>query len=145
MTDRYSDPDMASWNARIMAEFRAAGGKVGGVFADVPLLLLTTVGARTGRESTTPVGYLPDGDRRIVFATNGGGAHNPAWYHNLLARPRVRIEIGTATGIEQRVCTATVLTGAERDSLWNEQESRAPVFTEYKNKTDRLIPVIALA
>jgi deazaflavin-dependent oxidoreductase (nitroreductase family) len=145
MADRYSDPDMASWNAKIMAEFRANKGKVGGVFADVPLLLLTTVGARSGRESTTPLGYLPDGDRRIIFATNGGQARNPAWYHNLVAHPRVSIEIGTASGIEKRVCAATVLTGAERDSLWNEQESRAPVFAEYKNKTDRLIPVVALA
>jgi deazaflavin-dependent oxidoreductase (nitroreductase family) len=144
MADRYSDSDMASWNAKIMAEFRAGNGKVGGVFADVPLLLLTTVGARSGRESTTPLGYLPDGDRRIIFATNGGQARSPAWYHNLLAQPRVSIEIGTATGIEKHVCTATVLTGAERDSLWNDQESRAPVFAEYKNKTDRLIPVVAL-
>lgn len=144
MADRYSDPDMVSWNAKIMAEFRAGRGKVGGVFAGVPLLLLTTVGARSGRVSTTPLGYLPDGDRRIIFATNGGQARNPAWYHNLVAQPRVTIEVGTDTGTEQRVCTATVLTGAERDALWNEQESRAPVFVEYKNKTDRVIPVIAL-
>ncbi|VVJ17420.1 Uncharacterised protein [Amycolatopsis camponoti] len=145
MADRYSDPDMGSWNAKITAEFRAGHGKVGGVFADVPLLLLTTVGARSGREFTTPLGYLPDGDRRIIFATNGGQARNPAWYHNLLAQPQVRIEVGTGTQIEEYVCTATVLTGAERDAFWNEQESRAPVFAEYKSKTDRLIPVIALA
>ena len=139
--DRFSDPDMGSWNAKIMAEFRANSGSVGGAFANVPLLLLTTIGARSGRSSTTPLGYLPDGYRRIIFATNGGGARNPAWYHNLLANPEVTIEVGTET----LVCTATVLTGAERNRLWDEQESRAPVFTEYRNRTDRLIPVIALA
>jgi deazaflavin-dependent oxidoreductase (nitroreductase family) len=89
-------------------------------------------------------GYLPDGDRRIIFATNGGQACNPAWYHNQVAQPRVSIEIGTETGIEKHVCTATVLSGAERDLLWNEQEFRAPAFAEHKDRTDRLIPVIAL-
>ena len=136
----YSRPNMNDWNRLIMDEFHANGGKVGGPFAGVPLLLLTTTGAKSGKRSTVPVGYAPDGDRLIIFATKGGLPTNPAWYYNLVANPTATVEVGTETFD----VTATNITGDERDRLWAAQVERAPVFAEYQAKTTRIIPVIAL-
>lgn len=138
--EKYSSPDMNAWNRQIMEEFHANAGKVGGPFEGVPLLLLTTTGARSGRRRTTPVGYMPDGDRLVIFATRGGLPTNPDWYHNLVAHPEATVEVGTQT-ID---VTAVVITGEERDQLYARQVERAPVFAEYQAKTTRKIPVIAL-
>ncbi|MBO0792482.1 MAG: nitroreductase family deazaflavin-dependent oxidoreductase, partial [Ktedonobacteraceae bacterium] len=126
---------MHAWNIRIMEEFRTRGGKVGGPFEGVPLLLLTTTGARSGKRRTTPLGYLPDGDRLIIFATNGGGPAHPDWYSNLRAQPEGTVEVGTETFD----VTATILTGEERDQLFTRQMQQAPVFAEYQAKTTRII------
>jgi deazaflavin-dependent oxidoreductase (nitroreductase family) len=80
--------EMNDYNRRLIEEFRAYGGKVSGYFEHTPLLLLTTTGARSGERRTTPMGYLPDGDRLIVFAANGGSPTNPDWYHNLVVLPQ---------------------------------------------------------
>ena len=128
------------FNRRIIEEFRANGGKVGGQFAGAPMLLLTTTGAKTGRRHTTPVMYNTDGDRLLVFASKGGAPTNPAWYHNLVAHPTVTVEVGTET-LEAR---ATVLTGEERDVQFNRQAAKYPGFAEYQEKTTRTIPVVAL-
>jgi deazaflavin-dependent oxidoreductase (nitroreductase family) len=133
-----ADPN--EWNQAIIKEFRANGGKVGGQFAGAPLLLLTTTGAKTGRSLTTPVMYLADGDRWIVFASKAGAPTNPAWYHNLIAHPRVTIEVGDET-IQAR---AVPVTGEERDRLYSKQASLYPGFGEYQAKTTRVIPVVAL-
>jgi deazaflavin-dependent oxidoreductase (nitroreductase family) len=133
-----TDPN--DWNQRIIEEFRANGGKVGGPFAGAPLLLLTTTGARTGRSHTTPVMYTDDGDRLLVYASKGGAPTNPAWYHNLVASPRVTVEVGT----ERFEADATVITGEERDRLYNRHAERYPGFAEYQEKTSRTIPVVAL-
>jgi len=138
--EKYSRPDMNAWNRQIMEEFHANGGKVGGAFEGVPLLLLTTTGARSGQRRTTPVGYLPDGDRLIIFATKGGLPSNPDWYYNLLAHPEATVEAGTETFD----VSAVVITGEERDQLYARQVERAPVFAEYQARTTRIIPVIAL-
>ena len=138
--EKYSRPDMNAWNRQIMEEFHVNAGKVGGPFEGVPLLLLTTTGARSGQRRTSPVGYLPDGDRLIIYATRGGLPTNPDWYYNLLAHPEVTVEVGTETF----EVTAVVLTGEERDRLYARQVERAPVFAEYQAKTTRKIPVIAL-
>jgi len=139
-SEKYSRPDMNAWNRQIMEEFHAHAGKVGGPFEGVPLLLLTTIGSRSGQRRTSPVGYVPDGDRLIIFATRGGLPTNPDWYYNLLAHPEVTIEVGTETF----EVTAVVITGEERDRLYTRQVERAPVFAEYQAKTTRKIPVIAL-
>jgi deazaflavin-dependent oxidoreductase (nitroreductase family) len=139
-SEKYSRPDMNAWNRQIMEEFHAQGGKVGGPFEGVPLLLLTTTGARSGKRRTSPVGYMPDGDRLIIFATRGGLPTNPDWYYNLVAHPEVTVEVGTETFD----VTAVVLTGEERDQLYARQVEHAPVFAEYQAKTTRKIPVIAL-
>lgn len=138
MTDE--NPAPGSWNEKIIAEFRANNGKVGGPFEGANLLLLTTTGARTGRKHTTPVMYLPDGDRILVIASFAGQPRNPAWYHNLVANPDVSVEIGT----ESFAATATPLERAERDRLWERVVAVAPGFGEYQSKTDRTIPIVAL-
>jgi deazaflavin-dependent oxidoreductase (nitroreductase family) len=106
-----------------------------------PLLLLTTTGARSGERHTTPMAYLPDGDRLIVWASNGGSPRNPDWYHNLLAHPQVTVEVGTVTFDAIAVVTAD----AERDRLWARGVAVYPSLAEHQAKTTRQIPVIALS
>jgi deazaflavin-dependent oxidoreductase (nitroreductase family) len=133
-------PDPNDFNARNIAEFRANHGRVGGGFAGAPLLLLHTVGAKSGAPRINPMMYLPDGERYLVFASKAGSDRNPDWYHNLLAHPDTRIEVGD----EIRTVRAVVLQGEERDTAYAEQASRYPGFAAYQNKTERIIPVIAL-
>ena len=133
-------PDVKDWNAQIIAEFRANGGKVGGQFDGAPLLLLTTTGAKSGLARTSPMMYLPDGDRLVVFASKAGAPTNPDWYHNLVANPSATVEVGTETFDVD----AQVTTGAERDELYARQAKLYPGFAEYESKTDRVIPVVAL-
>ncbi|MDP9329532.1 MAG: nitroreductase family deazaflavin-dependent oxidoreductase [Actinomycetota bacterium] len=128
------------WNSKIIGEFRANGGVVGGMFENMPILLLTMTGAKSGRKRTTPLAYLRDGDRHVIFATMGGAPTNPDWFHNLVANPDATIEVGTET-ID---VTAEVAQGDERDRLWKEQVNRVPSFGDYEAKTTRTIPVIVL-
>jgi deazaflavin-dependent oxidoreductase (nitroreductase family) len=131
---------VADWNAKIIEEFRANGGKVGGQFEGAPVLLLGTTGARSGQHRVNPMMYLADGDRLLVFASKAGAPTNPDWYHNLVAHPEVTVEVGT----ESYPATAVVLTGDERDRFYAEQARRYPGFAEYEEKTTRVIPVVAL-
>lgn len=133
-------PDMSAWNGKVIAEFRANDGKVGGNFEGAPLLLLHTVGAKSGEPRTTPMMYLPKDDRYLVFASYAGADQNPAWYHNLKANPEVEVEVGT----DRFVATAVEVQGAERDANYAEQAKLFPGFKEYEDKTDRTIPVVAL-
>jgi len=128
------------WNTKIIAEFRANDGKVGGPFEGAPLLLLHTRGARTGQERVNPVMYLPDGDNLVVFASKAGADSNPAWYHNLRANPDVTVEVGTRS----RRVVARVAGGDERHRLWEAQKRHWPGFADYERKTDRQIPVVVL-
>ena len=128
------------FNAAIIAEFRAHRGRVGGYFEGARLLLLTTTGARSGRPHTTPVGYLPDGDRILVIASAGGAPTHPAWFHNLVAHPRVTVEDGTFT----YEANAVVLHGAERDRLFTRAAEADPGWADYQAKTTRVLPVVAL-
>ncbi|HEX2513470.1 MAG TPA: nitroreductase family deazaflavin-dependent oxidoreductase [Chloroflexota bacterium] len=128
-------------NVRVIADFRASRGAPGGREAGRPLLLLTTTGARTGQRRTTPLVYLADGERLLIFASKGGSPTNPDWYHNLVANPQVTVEVGPET-YEAR---ATVLHGEERDRLFARQVAAMPNFGEYQQKTRRTIPVIALS
>ena len=128
------------FNAPIIADFRANHGQPGGNFAGAPLLLLHTVGARSGAPRINPMMYLADGDRYLVFASKAGSDHNPDWYYNLIAHPEVQIEVGD----ELLSVQAVELLGAERDSYYAEQARRYPGFADYERKTERIIPVIAL-
>ena len=128
------------WNTSVIKEFRENGGRVGGQFDGAPLLLLTTTGAKTGQRRTSPVMYLPDGDRLVIFASKGGAPTNPDWYHNLRAHPRASVEVGSET----YDVDATFTSGKERDDLYNRQKAVWPGFAEYEAKTTRVIPVVAL-
>jgi deazaflavin-dependent oxidoreductase (nitroreductase family) len=132
--------DVNDFNRQLINEFRANGGKLSGGFGRVPMLLLTTTGAKSGRKHTTPLAYRPDGDDIYVFGSFAGGPKNPAWYHNLVADPNVTIEVGPDT-VD---ATAVLLTGDERDRIFELQKKDIPNFADYEAKTTRVIPVIRL-
>lgn len=142
-TERPTIPRMASepsYNERIVAEFRANAGRVGGAFEGRPLLLLHHVGAKSGTERVNPVAYQDVGGSYAIFASNNGRDTNPAWYHNVLASPDVTIEVGTAT-LKARAREAE---GPERDEIWERQKELRPAFAEYETRTSRRIPVLVL-
>jgi deazaflavin-dependent oxidoreductase (nitroreductase family) len=132
--------DTKNWNDGIIDEFRANRGKVGGNFERQPLLLLHHRGARTGTERVNPVAYQKVGDSYAVFASKGGSPTNPDWYHNLVANPRARVEVGTETFD----VSARVARGEERERIWNEQKRLNPGFADYEERTEREIPVVVL-
>ena len=104
------------------------------------MLLLDTIGARSGKPHIVPVMYLKDEERYLVFASKGGTDTNPDWYHNLKARPDIQIEVGDET-IDVH---AEVIAGPEHDTLYGRQAALYPAFAGYQRKTKRIIPVVAL-
>ncbi len=129
------------FNQQVIEEFRANGGQVGGYFEGARLLLLTTVGARSGTPHTTPLGYLPDGTERVlVIASAGGAPRDPAWFHNLVANPQVTVEAGVFTYEAE----AVVLIGAERDEAFARAAEADPGWADYETKSGRTLPVVAL-
>ena len=134
--------DRDNWNAKVIEEFRANGGKVA-QFGAMPLLLLHHTGAKSGKSYVNPLAYLPVGDAMAVFASKGGAPGNPDWYHNMVANPDVQVEIDGKPPFKAR---ARVATGEERDRLYREQASKVPVFNEYEEKTKgvRTIPVVVI-
>jgi deazaflavin-dependent oxidoreductase (nitroreductase family) len=140
MTEEAKQHPMNDWNAQIIREFRANAGKVGGNFEGNNLLLLTTTGAKTGRERTNPLVYAQEGNRIYVFASKAGAPTSPDWYHNLRAHPHVRVEIGSESFDAEAVPVGT----DERDRIYAEQAARDKRFAEYQEKTARLIPVVEI-
>lgn len=129
------------WNQRIIEEFRATEGRVSGPFAGAPLLLLHTIGARTGLARINPMMYQDLGDGRIaVFASKAGADTDPDWYRNVVAHPDVTAEFGTRTA-SFRARTADP---DEREPIWTRQKQAYPGFAEYEAKTTRQIPVVIL-
>jgi deazaflavin-dependent oxidoreductase (nitroreductase family) len=133
-------PDMKEFNQRVITDFRTNGGKVGGQMENIPLLLVTMTGAKSGRTITLPLAYSKDGDRIVVIASYAGAPHNPSWYHNLVAHPVVEVELGG----EKYQARVSVAAGAERDRLFKQQADQLPIFNEYQKKTTRRIPVLVL-
>ena len=131
---------MSDANRRIMEEFRANHGRVGGPFEGRPLLILHTTGARSGARRSIPLTYLEDEGRIFVFASRGGSDRHPDWYHNVIADPHVTYEIGD----DVRTATARPLEGSERDRVYARQAAAWDVFARYQAGTDRRIPVIEL-
>ena len=132
--------ELYDFNQRVIREFRANHGKVSGQLANMPVLLLTMTGARSGRTLTTPLVYTTDGDRLVVIASFAGAPKHPAWYHNLLANPEATVEVGS----ERFRVKATVTAGEERQRLFDLQATQMPIFVEYQQKTNRQIPVLVL-
>jgi deazaflavin-dependent oxidoreductase (nitroreductase family) len=127
-------------NKAIIEEFRANGGKVGGPFAGRTLLLLHTIGAKSGQKRINPVACITDGDRLVIIASKGGAPTHPDWYYNIVANPLVTVEVGT----EQFQAQAAISAEPERTRLYNQMVAMMPGFAEYQSKTTRVIPVITL-
>lgn len=132
--------ELNDFNQQVIKEFRANQGKVGGQMANMPVLLLTTTGAKSGRTITKPLVYTKDGDRIVIIASFAGGPKNPPWYYNLVANPEATIEVGA----ERFRVKAAVTSGEERQRLFNQQAAQMPIFAEYEKKTTRQIPVFVL-
>ncbi len=124
-------------NIKVIEEFRRSGGQTGGTGRT---LLLTTTGAKSGRERTVPLAYLADGDRLLIFGSRAGSDKHPDWYWNLRKNPIVTVEVGT----EKYLARARPIEGEERDRFFARQKEAMPVFAEYESRTKRVIPVIAL-
>ena len=134
-----ADP-MAEFNKKVIEEFHANGGKVGGQFAGAPMIIITHKGAKSGTTYTSPLVYSKDGDRYVIIASKAGAPKNPSWYHNLVAHPEVTVEIGA----EKFKARAKEVKGEERDRLFAAQAKMMPQFNDYAKKTSRKIPVMVL-
>jgi deazaflavin-dependent oxidoreductase (nitroreductase family) len=128
-------------NRLVVEQFRANNGVVKVVPPRGPVLLVHTKGAKTGNDILTPLYFLQDGDRHVLFASMGGWKRNPDWYHNLCANPE---DVIVETGTDIYRARAFEVHGPERDALYKAMEAIYPQFTLYRKKTKRLIPVIAL-
>ena len=131
---------MSDWNKKVIEEFRANKGKVGGYFENMTLLLLHTRGAKSGLLRLSPTAYTEDGDRLVIIASKGGADTHPDWYYNVVANPNVTIEVGTET----YDAVATVEQEPERTRLYDQMAAQYPGFEAYRQKTSRNIPVITL-
>jgi deazaflavin-dependent oxidoreductase (nitroreductase family) len=132
--------DRHEFNNKVIADFRANGGKVGAPFEGMPMILITNRGAKSGKEYTTPLVYSTDGDRYVVIASMGGAPKDPQWYRNMVTNPDVTVEVGTETF----PAVVTEAKGDERDRLYAAQAAVMPFFNDYAAKTDRVIPVLVL-
>lgn len=132
-------PD-TSFNPKVIAEFRANGGKVGGPWENAPLLLLHTTGAKSGQERVSPLGYFDFDGTILIVGTYAGADVNPAWVHNLRAQPRASIEIGTDT-VEVE---ARELPEDQRVAAWQRIAAAVPPFADYQQRTTRAIPIFEL-
>lgn len=132
---------MGEWdelNAKLIKEIRENGGRVSAGMG--PVLLITTTGAKTGLERTTPVLYTKDDGRIVIVGSQGGAPTHPAWIHNMRANPNVTVEVDG----EKFVATAHIAEGAERDRLFANRVAEMPDFAEYQSRTERVIPVVTL-
>ncbi len=130
---------MNDYNRGVIEEFRTNSGKVG-AFAGVPVVLLTTTGAKSRQKRVNPLAALVEGDKLYVFASKGGAPTNPDWYHNLVANPEVEVEFGA----DRFGALAVPITGPERDRLFAAQVAQNPAFGDYEKATERVIPVVEL-
>ena len=138
MTDEI---DFNAFNKKLIEEFRANDGVVGGDFAGWPLVLVTTTGAKSGQERIAPLVYTKDGDDIVIIASKGGAPTSPDWYHNIVKHPTVKVELPG----DVFTATATVHNdGATHDRLYRAQADAMPNFDEYQKATDRVIPVVTL-
>lgn len=126
-----------NYNQMVIEQFRTNGGNVPG---RSNLLLLTTIGAKSGQPRIAPLAYSTDGDRLVIIGSKGGAPTHPDWYHNLLANPVATVEMGGA----QFQARATVVEGQERERLFAQHVALMPGFAEYQEKTTRQLPVIVL-
>jgi deazaflavin-dependent oxidoreductase (nitroreductase family) len=133
--------EASDYNTKIIEEFRANQGRVGGPWAGTPMILIHHIGAKSGIERVTPLGCFPQPDGRFaVVASNGGSPTHPDWYHNVKANPRIKVEVGTQTF----TVLAEELDDDARAELWPSLVANAPSLGEYQTRTTRQIPVFML-
>jgi deazaflavin-dependent oxidoreductase (nitroreductase family) len=132
--------ELEEMNRSVIADFRANAGQVGGQHASLDIILLHHLGARSGQERVTPLAYVRDGEDMLIIGSTGGAPRHPAWYWNLKAQPRVRVEVGTET-VE---VTAGEVTDEEYARLWSMVTEAIPVMLEYQSQTTRRLPIIRL-
>ena len=132
--------NMREFNQALITEFRANGGTLSGRLANSHILLLTTVGAKSDLERTTPLGYGKDDDRFVVVAANAGAPKHPDWFLNLVAQPDVIVEVGS----ERFAARARTAEGAEREDLIARQAEIVPWLPAQQEKTSRAIPIMVL-
>ena len=140
MSNLSTPDDINAFNQSLIDEFRANDGKVTGIFAQAPIVLITSIGAKSGKERVNPLAFTRDGDRVVIIASKGGSPGHPDWYFNIKANPEVTVELPGDTYRARAVITE----GDERDRLYRAQADLMPNFDEYAAATDRKIPVIAL-
>ena len=132
---------MSDWNQKIIEEFRANAGRVGGMFEGALMILIHHIGAKSGTERVTPLVYFPEDDgRMVIVASKAGAPTNPDWYHNLKANPKIDVEVGTETF----AVLAEEIVGDERDAAWQRVVTEKPGFADYQQKTTRTIPLLRL-
>jgi deazaflavin-dependent oxidoreductase (nitroreductase family) len=132
--------EMNDFNRTQIEEFRRTGGKVSGMFAGAPMILITHKGAKSGKEYTNPLVYTRDGEDYVIIASKGGAPDDPQWFRNVVAHPDITVEVGS----ERFPATARVAEGAERDRLFRAMADKMPNFDEYQRNTERVIPVVVL-
>ncbi|WP_131785400.1 nitroreductase family deazaflavin-dependent oxidoreductase [Protofrankia symbiont of Coriaria ruscifolia] len=139
---RSPDFDRKGFNRALITEYRANNGTLTTTLPEAALLLLTTVGTRSGRPHTTPLGYILDGspDRIVVFASNLASAAHPDWYRNLVANPRVTVELGA----DRFDAAASTTAGPERERLYQALIDEIPSIRDHQGQTSREIPVVLL-
>lgn len=120
--------------------YKASHGRLGGRAYGVPVVLIESVGRKTGKRRTHPLLCLPDGERLVIIASKGGTDRHPAWYHNLMARPET---VAWWKGEKRRV-RAREASGEERDRLWRMMAEAYPDYENYQRRTERQIPVVVL-
>lgn len=131
----------ADWNTRVIEEFRANDGRVGGRFEGVPMILVHHLGRRSGTERVAPLVYRAEGDAYVVVASKAGAPTHPDWYRNLLVNPRTTVEVGT----DSVPVVASELVGEERDRIFEEIKRAAPGFADYeRTAAPRVIPLVLL-
>ena len=144
MTEMPDAATLNAFNSGVVDEFRANNGKVSGQFADANLLLLTTTGAKSGKERISPLAYFRIDGKLIIIGSFAGAPVNPAWVHNLRANPQAHVEVGLDSGIDAFDVTARELPVTEREELFPKVTAAAPGFAEYQSKTSRVIPLFEL-
>jgi len=135
-----ADNDMNDFNQSVIDDFRANDGKTSGPFAETPLMIMTTKGAKSGKERVIPIVFTKDGDRIVIAASKAGAPTNPDWYWNIKANPEVTVELPGDTFRAR----ATEVDRAERDRLYAAHAAAMPNFAEYETLTDRVIPIVVL-
>ncbi|MBA3523313.1 MAG: nitroreductase family deazaflavin-dependent oxidoreductase [Geodermatophilaceae bacterium] len=134
------------FNTRVIREFRENDGRVGPPFEGAAMILVHHTGAKSGTERVTPLVYFPDGERYLIVASAAGAPHNPAWFHNITANPRITVEVATSQGAQTEQVVAEEVVGEQRATVWARIVQANPGFGEYAKKTEgiRTIPVVAL-